>query len=165
MEKITGALKSAANSFVALAPAAAIMARTGKAYVDSRSARQSNELMQGQISVERSLAEARASRDEAERSRRLTASMSSQMALASARGIDLTSYSGVMEGDRQEYQRDVDAIRINRLTRMSQLDFMGNDAMRMAQSQTRNAWLTAASGNAGTLFEMYRREPTKRGAA
>lgn len=161
MTKISGALGEVGKAFTEVAPAASILARTGKAWSDSSTARDNLDSVRSQVSVERSLAEARADRDEADRTRRLQASMSSQIALSAGRGIDLGSLDGVAAGNKQQFDRDMRGSNLNRMAAFTKLDFMENDAARTANSSVRNSWLNAAVGNAETMF--YRREtPTKR---
>ena len=148
----TGVLKDAADAFAAAAPTAGILARTGMAYSTSRDANAGFESVRQQVSVERSLAEARASRDEADRARRLQAAMSSQTALNASRSLDMNTLAGIEAGAKSAFERDIQTIELNKMSRNTMLDFTEADAARMASSTSRNAWLRAVTGNAESLF-------------
>lgn len=158
-----GTFKGLTDAFTAVAPAASILARTSMAWSSARSAREGADFMREQASVERSISEARAERDSNTRTQRYAAAQSSQLALAAGRGVALDTFRGVDAGNKRELERDIGAINLNRLNRLTQLDFLENDAMRTAARTTRDAWLGAAIGNAGTLFGMQDLDPQKRG--
>jgi hypothetical protein len=161
MEKVKGALKETADTFTQLAPVAGMVARTGMAYMGSRDANAGLESTRQQVSVERSLAEARASRDEADRARRLQSALSSQAALNAGRGLDMNTLAGVEAGARDAFDRDIQTIQINKMTRNTMLDFTEADAAKTAASTSRNGWIRALTGNAESLF--YRNvTPTKK---
>ncbi len=143
---------------MALAAASTIASFAGAANA-SAAAKSNAEMVRSQVENERKQAEIQAAQQEQDRARRLGLARSAQIAVMASRGIDLNSWDAQMADDREQYDRDIANIGINRMSRSYQLALQGFDAEQQARYTSRGAWLSAIGNSAQAWMKIGTSKP------